>query len=358
VVSLRNSDGDEQKVMADYVVGADGARSVVRGAMKASYSGGTGGRPNVNITFRAPGLAARVPHKPSVHYWILNRDAPGVMGPLDRDDTWWASSAGRESIKDIAEAEDIVDQLIGERFPMEILATDPWQARLLLVDKYREGRLFLIGDAAHQNPPWGGHGFNTGIGDAMNLAWKLAAQVQGWAGERLLDSYQSERRPIAEQTIDLSENNMRALSVDLAESAVKNDGAAIRADKTPEFHSLGLVLGYGYGRHSAAQAPQTDVYVPLTEAGNRLPHGRLPGGSSLFDRLGRGMTVFGDSADSRELSAALEACGVPVPTVSDEQSLKLLGASIVVVRPDQHIAWAGESVDSAVEIAARILAGF
>ena len=95
-----------------------------------------------------------------------------------------------------------VHDLCGAPVDVEVLATDPWSARTLLVDRYAGRRIFLVGDAAHLNPPWGGHGFNTCVGDAVNLAWKIAAVLRGHAGARLLDSYEIERRPVAQQTLD------------------------------------------------------------------------------------------------------------------------------------------------------------
>ena len=144
--------------------------------------GAPGGRPNVNITFRSQHLAQLIPHDASIHYWVLDPSSPGVVGPLDLDGSWWAISTGTASVTDDAAAAAIVRRLVGTTdADIEVLATDPWQARMLLADAYRRGRLFVVGDAAHQNPPWGGHGFNTGVGDAMNLGWKLAAVVNGWA---------------------------------------------------------------------------------------------------------------------------------------------------------------------------------
>ena len=179
----------------DYVIGADGSRSVVRAALGAHYEGAAAGRPNVNITFRSAAAGRRCcPQRPAVHHWVLNPEFPGVVGPLALDGTWWAIATGTESIADDAEAAALVRGLVGADIDVEVLATDPWQARMLLTDSYGSGRAYLVGDAAHQNPPWGGHGFNTGVGDAVNLAWKLAAVLSGWAPAELLDSYEAERR--------------------------------------------------------------------------------------------------------------------------------------------------------------------
>jgi len=342
--------GAETVLAAGYVVGADGSRSVVRPAIGARYEGAAGGRPNVNITFRSRELAGLLP--PAVHHWVLNPAAPGVIGPLDLHGTWWSIATGVETIADDAEAASVVRALVGADIDVEVLATDPWQARMLLSDAYARGRGFLVGDAAHQNPPWGGHGFNTGVGDAVNLAWKLAAVVRGWAPPALLDSYEAERRPVAQQTIDLAAANMRALSIDLSSPAVMLDGpegvaaraaaaAAIPAVKHAEFYSRGLVLGYGYGPDAAAQAPSPDVYLPIAQPGNRLPHSRNTAGASLFALLGTELTVLGAQTSGWTDAAARR--GIPL-THADPVAHgfpPVAGDDVVLVRPDQHIAWRG-----------------
>ncbi|MFE6887995.1 FAD-dependent monooxygenase [Streptomyces sp. NPDC057694] len=353
-VALEDDQGTREYVHAQWVVGADGARSIVREAMGAHYDGGAAGRQNVNITFRCPGLAESIPHVPSLHYWVLNYTSPGVVGPLDLDGTWWAISTGTEHVSDAAEARSIVCGLLGQETDVEIVATDPWQARMLLADRYRSGRLFVIGDAAHQNPPWGGHGFNTGVGDAANLGWKLGAVLRGWADENLLDSYASERRPIARRTLDLAERNMRAVSTDLLGDTAEE----IISRKRDEFHSLGLVLGYGYTPAADEQAPEPHLYAPHTQPGNRLPHRRLPDGSSLFDQLSTGFTVFGAGQAAGALTEELSARAVPVQQVSDPAVLTLLDQPVVLVRPDQHIAWAGRDPADVSAVATHALQGF
>ena len=356
VVEITDADGARQTVDAEYLVGADGSRSAVRDALGAHYEGAPGGRPNVNITFRSRELASLLPDRAAIHHWVLNPASPGVIGPLDLHDTWWAIATGTESITDDDQAIALIRGLAGADIDVEVLATDPWQARLLLADSYGSGRTYLVGDAAHQNPPWGGHGFNTGVGDAVNLAWKLSGVLAGWAPRELLDSYESERRPIARQTIEFAASNMRMLSIDLSDETLMGEGVeaeraravaadAIQAGKRSEFHSLGLVLGYGYGPESAEQAPSGDIYLPQARAGNRLPHARTPDGESLFDALGPEFTVVGTGARARPLLDALDARGVPV-THLDALAAGFSSTDVpalALVRPDQHIAWVGEA---------------
>lgn len=341
-VVITNEAGERRTIAARWVVGADGPRSIVREAMGARYEGAAAGRPNVNITFRSTDLADLIPHPPSIHYWVLSPESPGVVGPLDRVGTWWAISTGTPHVDDADHATRIVRALVGADVDVEILATDPWQARTLLADRYRVGRLLIVGDAAHQNPPWGGHGFNTGVGDAVNLGWKLAAVEAGWAPDALLDSYGAERRPIEEQTIALASSNMAALSIDLSnpllmtsgdtfESARAELGPAIWRMKSPEFYSAGLVLGYGYGPTSRDQAPTPAQYVPQIATGNRLPH-RLVDGRAIYDLLGPWFTAIGPSDAAAPALAEAERRGIPV------QHLDTGDSAVILVRPDQHIA--------------------
>lgn len=357
-VTIVDALGDLDVVECEYLIGADGSRSVVREALGARYVGAPGGRPNVNITFRSIRLAEVLRDKPAVHHWVLNPAGPGVVGPLDLTGNWWAIATGTVAISDKAEAVALVRGLVGDDVDVEVIATDPWQARLLLSNSYGSNRTYLVGDAAHQNPPWGGHGYNTGIGDAVNLAWKVAAVLQGWAPAELLGSYEAERRPVAEQTIDLAASNMRALSIELGNAAIMAPGtdgetaraaaaAVIPVAKRSEFYSLGLVLGYGYGPDAAAQAPSTDVYRPRVRPGNRLPHTRSADGSSLFDLLGREFTVLGSAAAAQPLIEAAVERGIPISHADPPTHgfAPVAAENVVLVRPDQHIAWCGRLSD-------------
>jgi 2-polyprenyl-6-methoxyphenol hydroxylase-like FAD-dependent oxidoreductase len=359
-VEVEDAAGQRRTLTAAYLVGADGPRSVVRAAMGVRYEGEAGGRPNVNVTFRSRDLGALIPHRPSIHYWVLNPSSPGVVGPLDLDGTWWAIATGTESVADNDEAAAIVRRLVGAEVNVEVLATDPWQARLLLADSYRVSRMFLVGDAAHQNPPWGGHGFNTGLGDAVNLGWKLGGVIRGWASPALLDSYESERRPVAQRTIEAAHDNMRVLSTDLSKEAdLATAATRIQVSKDAEFHSLGLVLGYGYGPRSSDQSPSVPSYRPLVDLGNRLPHLWLTDTESLYDRLSVGFALIGPLDLAEPLLAAARRRGLPLAHVEpDDRLLGHLGHPLVLVRPDQHIAWFGSSSPEPDPILDAALHGF
>ena len=167
---------------------------------RQSVRGSSGVLPNLSITFRAPELDRRPLCALGIHYWVIGAERGGLMGRLDLDGIWWAIVQGVDAIAEDVDPVALLHSLVGADIDVEVLATDPWSARMLLVDRYRGQRVFLVGDAAHLNPPWGGHGFNTCV-EGRSTSLKLAAVLQGWAPESLLDSYQVERRPVAERTM-------------------------------------------------------------------------------------------------------------------------------------------------------------
>jgi 2-polyprenyl-6-methoxyphenol hydroxylase-like FAD-dependent oxidoreductase len=365
LATLVNEHGEQRRLDVSYVLGCDGSRSVVRSAIGAQYEGATDSRPNFGVVFRAPGLAERQPHGPAVHYWILNPACPGVLGRMDLIDQWWGIANGVPAAVGEADPHALIRGLVGAGIDAEVLGTDPWTARMLLADRYRQQRIFLVGDAAHLNPPWGGHGFNTGIGDAVNIGWKLAAVLASWGGERLLESYATERRPVAERTIREAAANMRVLAPELSnpdlgaadgvgERARHAAAEVIRAAKDREFHSLGLVLGYSYDaspvivEEGAPPPPESQEYVPTARPGARLPHHWLPDGTSLYDRLGSGFTVLRlSNADASPFAEAAAVRGAPLAELDlrDQALADVYGANMLLVRPDQHVAWRGVSID-------------
>ncbi len=364
--TIVNGLGEQRQLEASSVLGCDGSRSVVRAAIGARYVGTSDSRPNFGLVFRAPGLAERQPHGPAVHYWVLNPARPGLLGRMDLEDRWWLIANGVPAEVGQANPHTLIDGLVGTEIDAEVLGTDPWTARMLLVDRYRDRRVFLAGDAAHLNPPWGGHGFNTGIGDAVNLGWKLAAVRDGWGGEGLLASYEVERRAVAERTIQEAAANMSVLAPELGNQAMAEPGLVgeqarhaaaqvIRAAKDREFHSLGLVLGYQYVASPVIVDDGTPFlsegqeYEQSARPGARLPHHWLPDGASLYDRLGDGLTLLRlrDDADVAPFieSAAVRRVPLTVLDLRGQVREEFYDASLLLVRPDQHVAWRGASAD-------------
>lgn len=356
-VEVCDPGGASAQIRSRYLVGADGARSVVRDQIGATYQGTTALRPNLGVVFRSDELGALDRHGPAVQTWVLNQQTPGMMGPIDRDGLWWLIAFGVDGTAPDLDVRRLVRGALGRDLPIEVISTDPWTARMELVDRCRDGRIFLIGDAAHLNPPFGGHGLNTGIGDAVDLGWKLAARLQGWGGAGLLDSYAAERRPLHRRVIDEAATNMATLAPELLSADLEATGpggatarqrAAVRIEETKraEYFSLDLVLGHRYDSSPILPDPPELVGSWGTRAcpGRRLPHRWVVPGVSTLDLVGADHVVLtADPGTSEPLTAAAQRAGVPLVVKHlDRAHLDALGATTIVVRPDQVVAWCGD----------------
>jgi hypothetical protein len=321
-------------------------------------SGITLGR-HCNAIFRAPGIAQAHNLGPATMYWLVNRDAPSVTGPMDKGDTWYFGGNQPDGGKLEGEgAKALIRQATGLGLPIEILSNDEWVAHRLIADRYRDRRVFLAGDACHLHPPFGGYGMNMGIGDAVDLGWKIAAVLQGWGGARLLDSYEQERRPVHEYVMDEAVANHALLPKQMwrpgledatpAGASVRADiGAQIKAAKIREFSTLGVVKGYHYsgspivvGDGSAPPSRDFQNYVPSAHPGCIAPHAWLADGSSLYDHFGQGFTLLATDGAMPSIAAA----SVPLKMVKQAGLRDLYQARYALIRPDQHVAWRGDSL--------------
>ncbi len=372
--------GEQTSVKAAYIVGADGARSTVREKLGIKMSGTSPLSHNHNIIFRAPGLAARHGLGRAVMYWLVNEEVPSVVAPLDTGDRWtFACPILGDASSDPAL---LIRKALGFDIEIEILNRDEWTAHQLIAERYGSGRAFLIGDACHLHPPFGGYGMNMGIGDALDLGWKLSAVLSGWGGDALLSSYEIERRQVHQRVIEESVANHAVSTTKLvvagiedagdAGDAIRADvGATIAATKQREFYSLGVVLGSRYrqspvlpGLASRADgvAESTD-YTPLAHAGCLAPHLWLDAGSargaSLYDHFSSsGFTLLVTTQSAAEAAGLLvqAAAGLAVPLKLLVQPVKklhaLYGCDYALIRPDHYIAWCGNSLDDALDMLA------
>ncbi|HSV84831.1 MAG TPA: FAD-dependent monooxygenase [Ramlibacter sp.] len=380
---LDKASGETRKVRADFLVGADGARSLVRDLIGAKMEGQYGLSRNYNIVFRAPGLAEAHPHGKAIMYWQVNGELPSLVGPMDSGDTWFFMPTGvKEGVRAAdLDAPAMIRQATGIALPYEVLSTDEWVASRLIATRYRDRRVFLAGDACHLHPPFGGYGMNMGVADGVDLGWKLAAVLQGWGGGALLDSYEVERRPVHEWVMAEAEKNHSILSNQLAAAGLEDEGeegdrlrreigARIQATKMREFVTLGVVLGYRYEASpvivpDGTPAPALDFinYVPSSRPGSLAPHAWLHDGSSLYDRFGRGFTLLaGTDADVADLEAAraqAAACGLPLEILQPQEGgvANLYPSRYTLVRPDQHVAWRADAWPAEGEALLRRLSG-
>ena len=366
--------GEKLIVACQYLVGADGARSMVREMIGARMQGENLASRNLNIVFRSQDLPACIPFGDAIQYWLVNSEMPCLFGPMDmKEDLWFliVTKIDDAAASDV-EAGKLVRRALGEGFTFEVVGLDPWVARSLIASRYRSGRIFLAGDACHLHPPFGGYGMNMGIGDAVDLGWKLAAVLQEWGGPALLDSYELERRPIHQRVMDEASRNYGSLSNQLTRPDIEAPGElgrkvraevgkAILDTKVREFQTLGVVLGYRYGDSpiivSDGSSPPPEHfrdYHPSACPGALAPHAWLADGSSLYDHFGSELTLLVLDNDAWPVSLAdrvrdvAERLGIPLRVVrpADPTLHALYAANFALIRPDQHVCWRGDVIPS------------
>ncbi len=375
LVDLRT--GLTSEVETQYIVGCDGASSVVRDLIGSRLEGAFGLSRNYNVVFRAPGLAAAHSHNQAIMYWQINGEVPSHIGPMDAGDLWFFMPTGLAPDVQVTKenAGDLIRRATGIDLPFEVISVDEWTAHRAVADKYRAQRVFLAGDACHLHPPYGGFGMNMGIADAVDLGWKLAAVLRGWGGATLLQSYELERRPVHMHVLKEASQNHSKVGAALFECGLEDEsedgelvrkrvGQRINAEKLSEFYTLGTILGDRYLDSPVVQklldrdAPPRDFlnYIPSSMPGARAPHAWLHDGSSLFDHFGRGFTLLVRPAeDHGDIDAAVlhaERQGVPFSVLRlDNPAVNCLYEHrLTLIRPDQHIAWVGNKWPKSSEL--------
>ena len=367
---LDDATGTRHRMRSKYLVGADGARSIVRKLIGVRLVGAGASGSNLNFVFRSRGLVDAHRHGPAVMYWMVNEDVPALLGPMSDDGLWYFIATKVDGSADPAtiDAASLIRRSTGLDVDVEIVGADPWAARRLLAERYRQGRVFLAGDACHLHPPFGGFGMNMGIGDAVDLGWKLAAMLEGWGGRHLLDTYETERRPVHERAMDEAVANYATVANQLArpgleaegpggEATRREVGETILTTKIREMRQLGVVKGYTYAGSpivvddgTVAPPPSSMAYTPSAHPGCVAPHLWLQDGSSLYDHFGAGFSllVMGDGIHDgiEALAATASRIGLPLSVVRpNDPRLRVRYASpLALIRPDQHVAWRGEEL--------------
>ncbi|MGO4395119.1 FAD-dependent monooxygenase [Variovorax sp. M-6] len=363
-----HGNGERATVTADHVAGCDGARSMVRQLLDIGMEGKPSLGQMIGVYIRAPGLVERFGRGGAILYWTLAPKATGVFIAIDGREEWVLQRHLREGerVEDFDPRQAVIDSMGGD-FPFEILSVQPWMPRQLVADRYRQGRTFVAGDAAHLLSPTGGFGMNTGIGDAVDLGWKLAAVHQGWGGETLLDSYGIERRPIGwRNAIEATDNRVHIQASSAPPPELEDNGEAgqrLRAEwaeriqhQRKHFAAIGIHLGYRYEGSpvilaDGTPAPPDDPmhYVPVARPGSRAPHLWLAPGESVLDRLGPGFSLLClgvPTAGAHAFDCAARGLNIPLTLVglADPAVLALYERRYVLVRPDGHVAWRGDAL--------------
>lgn len=373
------------QVRADYLVGTDGGASTVRTQLGIAMLGDGALTHTTNAIFRRAGLERLHTTRPAYRYIFIGPEGTwATLVAINGRDEWRFSLIGDKRPREATEEEmrAAIIRAVGRDFDFEILSILPWVRQQLVAEHYRLGRVFIAGDAAHLTSPTGGFGMNTGVLDAVNLSWKLAANLQGWGGDALLGSYEIEQRPVAERNVGEAGDNLRRM---LNPRVARPDPAIFdEADTTPateaarrrfgddytemmsrEWNTIGIHLGYIY-EHSPVivgddtPPPPDDVsrYVQTARPGSRAPHAWTSAERSTLDEFGTEFVLFrfGGKASVRALLDAATATGVPLRLVDidDPWIAELYGRPLVLIRPDGQVGWRGDSVDAPGALLARL----
>ncbi|MEE2760330.1 MAG: FAD-dependent monooxygenase, partial [Pseudomonadota bacterium] len=359
--------GREVEVRCLYLAGCDGATSVTRKALNIGLSGESAVRRAHQIHFRSRATDVIQRLGQAWHYYNGER---GTVIAQDDQEIWtyqYALWPGME--EGDVDVDAVLRELAGCNFDYEVILRSTWTARALIADSYASelGRVFLAGDSAHQYVPTGGYGMNTGVGDAFDLGWKLGATLAGWGGPALLASYDVERKPVGarnrERSLFHANNSWQWRKLCGPNFRAPNEaGKANRAEvglAIPKLHgaeneSLGIEFGYRYispiiAPNDAAPAPFDPAhYIPTSEPGARAPSFWLEDGSALFDHFGPGFTLLrlGDNPlAGNGLAEAAGVAGVPFKTfhAPDDRVREVYGRELVLIRPDGHVAWRGDT---------------
>jgi len=370
-----------------YAVGADGAGSATRKSLGYDLIGERGavrdflGGRMLAFHFRSSELYGVIPHARAWMYWAVNCERRGIMASINGRDEFVFHTQLREDedarrLSD-AQAKSIFHVALGAKLDVDIIARSAWSAGYALVaEKFRYGPILLAGDAAHLFTPTGGLGYNTAVEDAVNLGWKLAAVLKGWGGGCLIESYEVERRAIAERNTAYARGFADSVGRFVPPPELEDEGAVgaaarraagdhLHAHARFEFDIPGITFG---GRCDGSPiivpdgtpppADSINDYVPSACPGGRAPHLWLPDGRSLYDALGFEFTLVRSGPKPRDAASfktAAAALGIPLAIidVASGEARDLYDADLALIRPDQIVAWRGNAASGAADVLRR-----
>lgn len=373
---VRGSDGREQDLRSAYLVGCDGGTSPVRKELGIKLSGEGNLLGLRQALYHCEELFERLPlgNGPGKgrHYHVADNKATQLI-MQDSTKHWTLHSM----LETDAEMDRQFESTVGVPIKYERLSCDPWRQNLLLADRYGKGRVFLAGDAVHLVIPTGGLGMNSGVGDAIDLSWKLAATLRGWGGPQLLQAYEIERRQVGEHNVGasryatLGRRKWRSMwrpdirdDTPAGAASRHNLSAVADIEQRKSNEMIGAELGYRYVDSpiicNIPGGPEHlfREYQPTTWPGARLPHVWLDDGTPMQDRVPDGYTILKlgrTKADLSGLERAIRARGAPVIVldVPDRIARDIYGHDLILLRPDLHVVWRGNAApEDAAEVAA------
>ena len=362
-----SASGARESIRADYMVGCDGYSSSVREMLGIQLRGEKHLDLSMSVYVRIPELRRFHDKGDAYRYVFVGPEGVwSVLTTMDGGDLWRVQLVGANDI-DVRkhDLDAVMRRSFGPDVPYTIEDVSYWVRKMTVADRFSDGRVFIAGDSAHAHPPNGGLGMNTGIQDAWDLGWKFEAVLKGWGGPMLLESYDYERRPACHRAAGESLKNYHRLVDKTSYPLIGErtpEGDAVRAAlgkrlveaNEKAWHPIGVHLGYIYHPSpvvvdDGSPVPEDDTvgFVPCARPGVRAPHVWLGDGRSILDLFGEGFVLlrFG-ATDSAALEDAARSRGVPlrVEAVKSAEAGALYERALVLVRPDGHIAWRGDSV--------------
>ena len=372
-VTLRDLDsGAVTRRSCRYLIGCDGARSIVRKAIGAELTGDAVVQRVQSTFIRAPGLIDRQRHERAWGTGVINPRRAGMVYAIDGSERWLVHNYLKpgEGDFDSVDRDACIRTIlgVGADFDYDIISREDWFGRRLIADRFRDRSAFIAGDAAHIWVPYAGYGMNAGIADAMNLSWLLAAHLNGWAPASILDAYEAERWPITSQVsrfaMSHAEAEIRrrgAIPDDIEEAGANGEAARREVGNltyeinVQQYACAGLNFGSYYDRspiiaYDGAEHPAYTMssYTPSTVPGCRTPHLWCGDGRSLYDAMGPEFTLlrFDPAIDVAPLEAAARTRGMPLKLLDMQRQMAAIfyGDGLVLSRPDQHVAWRGDTL--------------
>ncbi len=364
-ITIAKEGSDETEVLeADYAVGCDGGHSLVREQIGVQRGGNDYDQLMMLAVLRSRELheifGKRFPVRST--YRVLTPEWPRYwlfFGRIDVGEGWFFHSPVPNDIdRQRFDAHALIEKTVGTSFKAEYDHVGYWDMRVAVAERYQVGRVFIAGDAAHSHPPYGGYGVNNGLEDATNLGWKLAAKLQGWGSDALLASYSEERRPVFKETAEDFIEGRTRIEADVLErfspekdpedfkkawASLATDGNARIGAYAPHYAGSPVVLG-----PPGAVCSAHGMHTFEALAGHHLPPQKLSSGRNVFEELDAGFALLAFDADAGAVAgfeAAAHELGVPLKVIRDSLAggREAYGTRLLLVRPDQYVAWCGDA---------------
>jgi len=374
-----------QTVRARYLAGCDGANSRIRRSLGIGLSGEEVLSRPVHVFFRTPDLCKQLGVEEGTFFLVVDKEGMWAnVRVIDPNEGLWrlmALDAPADLTPETIDRQGMLRRALGRDLDVQWVGASIWIRRGVVADTYSADPVYLLGDAVHQLSPTGAMGMNTGLGDAVDLSWKLAATLHGWGGPGLLASYDAERRPIGQRNVAMAtqfyESHLEFGSLSAIDDATP-EGERIRSEIGPKmtqqvarmFRTTGLQLGYRYEGSpicvddgSPIVPDDPEQFIASSRPGSRAPHALLEDGRSMLDLFGKGFVLLRLGENAPEVAGfadAAAALGMPlqVEFLGQQNVANLYERKFVLVRPDGHVAWRGDAMPANPKVVLRTVCGW